>query len=191
MQAGSAGAIGPAVPCRRGAGQGPELLGEVALVIEAYIVGYFCAGLACLFQKALRLLDPELLKPRRARNHRAIIREAWHEATEARPPHPRLGDSMREVATRHDPQQLPHAKLALKGLLLLMCEVAPVPAAMLLFGEGLVHVHHTAKAHRLAREAAGDAEAITMLEDIQARVEEMEPERAQHLVALLLDTYAK
>ena len=72
-----------------------------------------------------------------------------------------------------------------------LAEVAPLPAALLLFGEGLVHIHHAHAAHRLASEADGDAEARAMLAEITGKVDELPPERAQHLVQLLAREYGR
>ena len=136
------------------------------------------------------LRDPHLFVPRPARNHRRIVREAWERTVETGTVHPRLGAGMQEIATRHNPLHAPHAKFALQALLALLCEVTPISAAMLLFGEGWIHLRHTAQAHRLVTEAAGDRAALAMLHDIEAQVERMEPEEAQHLCALLLDAYS-
>ncbi len=81
-------------------------------------------------------------------------------------------------------------KLALAALLALMGEVAPIPAALFLFGKGLLGVHHTAEAHRLAREAEDDAAALAMLEEIRGQVEGMDPEQARHLTSLLHEAFA-
>ena len=134
-----------------------------------------------------RFRGPDLRTPRLARCHRTLVHEAGQGAAAIDDPH--LKGGLQAVTSKHDHRHLPHAKLALKALLLLLCEVNPIPAAMLLFGAGAVGIHHTAKAHRLAREAGVDQTACAMLQEIQGQIGGMEPEQAQHLVTLLLDAY--
>ena len=136
----------------------------------------------------LTLEDPGLHEPRRARDHRKEVERSWED--EERPEHPldpRLREATREAQKKLD---TPYAKAALKGLLEIALLAAPVPAAVVLFGEGLIGIHHASKAHKLAREARGDAEARAMLREVQDQIEALPPEKAKHLVALLLEQYA-
>lgn len=134
----------------------------------------------------LELHDPEIHQPRIARRHRALIDETWRTGPHHDPqPDSRLAAGFAEIVARPEHRHPVGEKLALAALLVLVSEVAPIPAALFLFGKGLVGVHHTAEAHRLAREAEDDAAALAMLEEIRGQVERMEPEQARHLTALL------
>ena len=136
------------------------------------------------------LSDRAGFEPRPARNHRALIRgrvgpirtadEASSEHLEGALGRARDALARREV---HGP--------VLKTLLAALAATSPVPAALLLFGEGMVHIHHAAKAHRLAQEAEDDPAARRMLAEIEARVGSLSPEEASHLTELLLRAYGK
>jgi len=67
--------------------------------------------------------------------------------------------------------------------------VSPVPAAMVLFGEGILAIHHSTRAHRLVAEAQADPVARHMLAEMHGSIDELEPEQAQHLVELLVREY--
>ena len=69
-----------------------------------------------------------------------------------------------------------HAKLLLRAALPVLAEVAPVPAALLMFADGAASVHHAFKIHRLAEEMADTDEAKQVLGDIEARIDEFDPE---------------
>jgi hypothetical protein len=138
----------------------------------------------------VRVEDPGMHTPRLARDHRLLIREDWDDrrAAHAEALDPRLKEAV------HSARQQTHAdhrnaRLALKGLLVAAVAVAPVPAALALFSEGVLAVHYTAKAHRLAREAGGDPVARRMLSDLQGRIDELDPAQAQHLLDLLVAQY--
>ena len=136
---------------------------------------------------ALRMSDPELGKSREARDHRALVRELWR--AEGRPGG---GDDQRieRAIARTKGARGPLAKAAVTALVPVLAEVAPVPAAALLFGHGVVRVHHAARAHRLLREAEKDDEARLMLADLESRIEGLDPERAEHVLELLRAAYA-
>jgi len=60
-----------------------------------------------------------------------------------------------------------------------------------LFGQGLVGIHHAGRARKLAAEAHGDEAARAMLRDVAARVDSLTPEQTQHLIALLHEEYGE
>jgi hypothetical protein len=140
----------------------------------------------------ITVTDDQVGVVRPARDHRAEVLEAFREthAGSERDWHPRLKELVRE--TRGASAHLrggPMAKAALATLLAASLELAPVPAAVVLFGSGLVRVHHAAAAHRLARDARQDETARRMLEDLRASIDELTPEQAWHLTTLLLEAY--
>lgn len=77
-----------------------------------------------------------------------------------------------------------HAKPLLQASLLLLGEVAPVPAALVLFGSGATGIYTVYRAHRLAAEGAVD-EGKAMIADVQKRLDHMSPEQAQAALAAL------
>lgn len=58
------------------------------------------------------------------------------------------------------------AKALLGVVLLVLAEVQPVSAAVLLFAHGIAGIHHAFRAHRLVRELEGSDEARQMLNEI-------------------------
>lgn len=138
----------------------------------------------------LTIKDPEIHIPRNARDHRSLVLEEWRRQGGDKPPtDERLLRAVRDATADRKHHHSAHSKLVLKALLAVVGQIAPIPAAILLFGEGLVNIHHTAKAHQLAREAQGDGVARELLGDIAQRVDTLDPDQAKHLVELLLNEY--
>jgi len=137
----------------------------------------------------LALSDPHLHTPRRARNHRRVVEKEWRERRQADRKEDRRVQAAVNEARNHE-HGSPYAKAALQTLLGVLLEFSPVPAAVLLFGQGLVHIHHAGQAHRLAKEAADDHIARAMLADIQGSIEKLPEENAEHLLRLLAREYA-
>lgn len=138
----------------------------------------------------IEITDPHLHTPRHARNHRRMVEKEWRERRQA----DRKEDERMKAAVRNARDQSPgspYAKAALATLLGVALELSPIPAAVLLFGEGLVHIHHASLAHRLVREAGDDQVARNMLREIQGQVEELPQENAEHLLKLLAKEYAE
>ena len=138
----------------------------------------------------LQLTDPHLHEPRPARNHRLLVREQWRDSGEWKT------DEVRDraltkalVQCSEVAQSRPVATAALKTLVAAAMATSPIPAAVLLFGEGLVHVHHASQAHRLARDARDDDIARLMLGELHGRIDALDPEHAQNLVQLLVEEY--
>ena len=138
------------------------------------------------------LEDDDMHTPRPARDHRRLVREAWSEKRGSLAP-PRDARLARALETaRARPRDDHHlARAALKGLLGAAIAVAPVPAALVLFGEGALAIHHVTEARRLLREAEGDPVARAMLGDLQARIDALDPAEAQHLIELLVHEYGE
>ena len=137
--------------------------------------------------------DDEVGRVRAARDHRAEVLSAWRETErDGDAWHPKLAEVLQ--STRDDSQSSargPMAKAALGTLVLAALEFAPIPAAVVLFGSGLVRVHHAAAAHRLARAAGEDHVARQMLDGLRGPIDELSPEQAQHLTELLLHEYGR
>lgn len=137
----------------------------------------------------LHLADPHLHEPRAARDHRKLVLESWRTAV---PATPKADGQLRRTLAQAKEASATRAiaTTALKTAVAALMTAAPVPAAMLLFGEGVVSIHHAARAHRLSKEAHGDDVAREMLAEIGGRIDRLDPEHAQHLVRLLGETYA-
>ena len=137
------------------------------------------------------MTDGHLGSPRQARNHRQLVLEEWHKrAGRRRAP---VGDD-RLVPIRHDVEQRKHrdgrhAKSLLRGLLVVLAEVEPVSAAVMLFAHGMMGIHHASRMHRMARELEGSDEARKMLSDSHERIDHMDPEYAEAMVELLAREY--
>jgi len=138
------------------------------------------------------LLDDQLGKPRHARDHRRLVFETWQRGHGGTPPPEQLSAELEKAGFE---QSLSSGARLAKPLLLtllgLALQFSPIPAAMVLFAEGLVGVYHAADAHWLAREANDDELARAMLKDVQVQIEALPPERAEHVVRLLLQSYGR
>ncbi len=138
--------------------------------------------------QSVTVTDPHLHEPRHARDHRAAVLAQWREREERFERPQRLEEALK-VADRAPKTQPALAKAALTGLLAVLTEVAPVPAALVLFSSGALGIHHAVQAHRLAREAEGDPVARKMLAELRRELEDLPPEKAQHLIELLKQEY--
>ncbi len=122
------------------------------------------------------------------RNHRKLALDTWRE----RAPQAletfrdeRLARIREDVAhARHRDHD--HAKALLRAALPILAEVAPVPAAIVLFAHGAAGIHHAFRVHRLARGVEGPHEAREILDEIQAQVDALDPGRAEALLEQLM-----
>jgi hypothetical protein len=140
---------------------------------------------------AMCLTDDQMGQPRHARDHRAELRREW---AQRRPDVSPVVDQQLEEAVKVARATAPGggkklARVALRGLLATATAVAPVPAAIALFGEGAIAIHHAARAHRLAREADGNPVARRMLDEVQGQIDGLSAVDAQHLIDLLVREY--
>jgi len=138
----------------------------------------------------LRITDPHLGDARAGRDHRRMVLERWRERKPtAEPVRDRRLERIRGDVARNKHRDHRHANALLGMLLPVLAEVAPVPAAVLLFANGLGSMHHVYKVHRLARRLEGDDDAREMLEEIRERVDRLEPDRAEAMIELLMNEY--
>lgn len=140
-----------------------------------------------------------------ARDHRSLVLESW--GSSERRPHrknERLDSALEEARRMRDEfatdaqegepdadkkTAKQYGKVVLQSLVPLLAELAPIPVAAILFGSGVLKIHHAARAHRLLDEARGDEEARAMLSEVHKALEKMDPEHANHVVELMLDEY--
>jgi hypothetical protein len=138
------------------------------------------------------VVDEHAGQSRAGRDHRDVVREVWSRragaAAEALPADERL-DRLRRDVDRNKHRDHHHARTLLRAALPILAEVAPVPAAVLMFAEGAVGIHHAFRVHKLAREMEGSDEARRILGEIHDRVDALPPERAEAMIELLLRDY--
>jgi hypothetical protein len=130
-------------------------------------------------------------RQRSGRDHRALVRHEWR-ARGTRPIEirdERLERIRRDVAENKH-RHHGHARTLLRVALPVLAEVAPIPAAVLMFADGAVGMHHAFRVHRLAREMSGSHEARQILDEIESRVDQLEPDRAEALIEMLMDEYS-
>ena len=136
----------------------------------------------------VRVSSPESLTPRQARDHRQLIKQTIGEQPEHFKHHLRL-NQIRSEAHLSKSRFQPYAGVLLKALLGVLLEVSPLPALLLLFGEGLVDIHHIFRLHQLSRHDDPDEEARKILADFHQTVDGLPSKRARHVVELLLEEY--
>jgi hypothetical protein len=140
--------------------------------------------------RRLIVTDDHLGRTRPARDHRAVARTALrtHTGGEAALRDARL-DRLRLDVAENRQHRHHHGRSLLRMALPVLAEVAPIPAAILAFGDGAVGIHHAFRVQKLARRMAGDAEARKMLAELESRIDTMDPDRAEALVELLTRAY--
>jgi hypothetical protein len=88
---------------------------------------------------------------------------------------------------RHDLGPL--SGVLLKTLLAALVEISPVPAVLLLFGEGLFEIHHVFRMHKMSQQVDRDETAKSLLSSIIDKADSLEPERARRVLEVLLRHY--
>ncbi len=126
------------------------------------------------------------LEPRSARNHREVVKQVWEDSgVRVERADERVDHALAEAASK------PMTQVAMKALMAVLFELAPIPAAVLLFGQGLGHIRNAQVANRLAREAEDDHAARRMLLEIDESMESLSQEQRGHVVELLRQSYQK
>lgn len=125
---------------------------------------------------------------RAARDHRELVaRQLQKHPPGAYAHDPRL----KQLAGRAGDASMngPGGKLMLKSVLLLLAEIAPSPAAVLLFAEGIAEMYHVYRAHRIAANQAEVSDAGRILRDVQRHIEHMSDEEAERTVRVLMEHF--
>jgi hypothetical protein len=137
------------------------------------------------------IIDEHLGQERRGRDHRALALEEWRRRTAQTPTAVRDDrlDRIHQDLTQGKHRGESSGKTLLRTALLVLGEVAPIPAAVLLFAAGAVRVHHAFRVHQLTRNLAGAEDARRILEEIHSRVDQLDPDRAEALVEMLMREY--
>jgi len=133
--------------------------------------------------------DPGVDVLRPTRDHRRLVLSTWkaHGPEHARALADARIERIRRDAAVSRAEGHEHARMLLQALLLVLAEIAPVPAAVLLFGTGAAGIHHAFRAHRIARREAEVAEARQVVREIHDRVDRLGEEETRALLDELLD----
>jgi hypothetical protein len=141
--------------------------------------------------RQIQIADDELGTKRPGRDHRAVVRSEY-QARRGRH-RTKLDDQrlerIRQDVARDEHRNHVHARQLLRIALPILAEVMPVPAAVILFTEGAVGIHHAFRAHRLARELEGSEDARKILSEVHDKIDQLEPARAEALIELLMREY--
>lgn len=129
--------------------------------------------------------------PREVRDHRHLIRMAWRER---RPSEPAKDERVDEILARaRDGSTTDHllTPMLLKSLLVVLAELSPVSATLLLFGEGATEIYDAYRAHRVAQEDEASDAARRMLVELHERVDRMPPDEVEKVLRVLLAEYER
>ena len=137
----------------------------------------------------LRIVDDQLHQFREARDHRQEVLSRWQQRRQRE-----AVDSahLREIAQRvrrNEHHDVRLARETLTTLLWLLADVAPVPAAIMLFAKGAAGIHHLYRAHRLAHGEADHHAAKTIVGQVADRVDKMSAEQARGTIEMLVEQY--
>jgi hypothetical protein len=125
---------------------------------------------------------------RPARDHRTMLVTELKQAESPIPQHDTI-EAIRRKYEAHQHDLGPLGGVLLKTLLAALVEVSPVPAVLLLFGEGLFEIHHVYQMHRMAQQVERDETAKSLLSSLLDKVEAMDPERVRRVLEVLLRHY--
>jgi hypothetical protein len=139
------------------------------------------------------IADDHLGRVRPGRDHRRMAHQQFQLRRGGHPlvlDDERLERVVRDVRrNRHRDHH--HARTLLRIALPVLAEIAPVPMALLAFAQGAAGVHHAFRIHRIAGEMEGTEEARRLLDEIHDRIDQMEGERAEALLDLLVEEYSR
>lgn len=128
---------------------------------------------------------------REARDHRRLILDRWLERRSGAPAkYERVEEILAHARQGSTADQL-LAPMLLKSLLLVLAELSPVPAALLLFGEGATGIYDVYRAHRVARQVEDSDAARQMLAELHERVDRMPPAEVEKVLRVLLAEYER
>jgi hypothetical protein len=161
-------------------------------------VDYF--GLGCepeaysvtLRMGRLKVEDAQSRTVRPARDHREMLVTELKKAEAPIPQHDTIRDTVQEIRRKYELHQHdlgPLGGVLLKTLLAALVEISPVPAVLLLFGEGIFEIHHVFRMHKMAQQVERDETAKSLLSSIIDKIESLEPERARRVLEVLLRHY--
>jgi hypothetical protein len=133
--------------------------------------------------------DDQLYQPREARDHRQDILRQWQQRRYRETiDSERMTEIARRVARKehHDAQ---FAREMLKTLLWLLADLAPVPAAVLLFANGAASIHHLYRVQRLAQGVDDHHAAKAIVGEVAAAADAMSADQAGGTIDTLMEQY--
>ncbi len=139
----------------------------------------------------LEISDEQVDTERQSRDHRALVRAAWHKRSGGKPT-PVRDDRLkriREDVGKNKHRNPRHSRALLRAALPILAELAPIPAAILMFADGAVGIHHAFRVHKLAREMGSSADARKIVDEIHRKIDGMEPDRAEALIEMLMNEF--
>ena len=137
--------------------------------------------------------DKHIGSERKGRDHRALVREQLRMQSNqqiAEVQDDRL-ERIRQDVNQNKHHHHHHAKSLLRAALPIFAEVAPIPAAVLMFADGAVGIHHAFRVHRLAREMEGTGEARQILDEIEGKIDTLDGDHAAALLEMLMNEYRR
>ena len=137
--------------------------------------------------------DEHVASERKGRDHRALVREQLRTQTTrqmADVQDDRL-ERIRQDVSQNKHHHHHHAKTLLRAALPILAEMAPIPAAVLMFADGAVGIHHAFLVHRLAREMESTGEARQILDEIEGKIDTLDGDHAAALIEMLMDEYRR
>ena len=91
-------------------------------------------------------------------------------------------------ANHHDQQ---HFKALLRSLLVVLAEVAPIPAVIWIFSKGVIGIHHAFRIHQLAYRKSGPGEARQLISEVNAGIDHLDSGKAVALLELMVQEYGR
>ena len=135
--------------------------------------------------------DGHVGSERTGRDHRALVREQLR--TQANGQLAEVRDNRLDRVHRDVRQNKHHhhhhARSLLRLALPVLAELAPIPAAVLMFADGAVGIHHAFLVHRLARGMDGTGKAREILDEIESRLDTLDGDHTAALIEMLMDEY--
>ena len=139
----------------------------------------------------LHVSDGHIQTVRQARYHRELIGKALRDSGKHKLVKDARVNKILATAKGHSDsdRNAQLARVAAKGLLLLLAETSPVTAALLLFAQGASGIYHAHRAHQLARDMGNTARARRMLADLHERIDSLPPDEARNVLEVLKAGY--
>jgi hypothetical protein len=122
---------------------------------------------------------------RQARDHRKRIHAKLRDHRHGLSQDPRLEEIETALQEPRNTVQ-PYVGVLLKSLMGLLLEVSPIPAVLLLFGEGLIDICKIHKLEKITAHPDGAEKAGEMLGTVMEKVDELPAERAHEITGLVL-----
>lgn len=137
--------------------------------------------------RQLLVTDGGAPEPRAARDHRRLVAErAAQVAADVAPQRDARLAEVKAAVRQGSHRSAAHSGALLGSALMVLGELAPVPAALLLFANGVAGIHHTWKVHRLARDLSRREDARAILHDVEQRIDTLSPAEREAILELLL-----